>query len=84
MRQVRVKSFSEIYNIFCANCYWDRFETIDLYKTIDLRDEVRWLKDELQRAGDGWLLKEAVRSILPQPIWEEMEPHLISGEPPNT
>ena len=71
---------SKYFDVFCYDCYLAKCSS----NANPPRDEeVLWMKAQLQRAGDDWLLNEAVRTILPFPVWEEMEPHLISGEPPN-
>ncbi len=75
-----IDTVTKYFDVFCFNCYWEK---CDPCNGSCKEEEVEWVKAQLQRAGDDWLLNEAVRTILPFPVWEEMEPHLISGKPPN-
>lgn len=82
----RMRDFCDIWNrfvLFCGNCHHKRFCPPEVLCITDDLAPVLWMREQLRRAGDDWLLNEAVRSILPFPVWEEMDPHLISGKPPN-
>lgn len=74
-----IRHMEERFELFCGDCYEREFKKLAWDELL----EVKWVAQRTKAAGDDWLLREAVRTILPQPIWEEMEPHLISGEPGN-
>lgn len=74
-----IRDTEERFELFCGRCYHIEFKKLSWDELL----EVEWVARRTKAAGDEWLLREAVRTILPQPIWEEMEPHLISGEPGN-